>query len=240
MGDRWWPTKIQVSGTGLAIVSTIAPTLGIGIPFWLRWTALGLGVWMLAYPIVAALFSRVRSLGRDALPIAIGIVVSVAIVIGVSISYFLNGEAQSTSSAAPRPQLFSTTSKMVFRCSTIPSGSKNFSDALRKLQSEETILGEAIGFAIYVMEMADGSVDVIIQDTNGSANTTRASNNRIEIIARKMNEIDILVTVSNFIPTEIAAVFDLAPLSKDPSFNSQIADLVRKLFSTGVWGCELF
>lgn len=59
---HWWP-KIQVSGTGLALVSGLAPTLGIPVPYWLRAVGFVVGLCMLGYPIVAwliAVFSSHR------------------------------------------------------------------------------------------------------------------------------------------------------------------------------------
>jgi hypothetical protein len=50
---RWLP-KFQLPGVGIAIVSTIAPTLGIPIPLGMRWIMLSIGLLMWASPILEA------------------------------------------------------------------------------------------------------------------------------------------------------------------------------------------
>jgi hypothetical protein len=46
---HWFP-RIQISGTGVAIVSAFGPTLGIDIPYWLRLGAFLVGIAMIVAP----------------------------------------------------------------------------------------------------------------------------------------------------------------------------------------------
>jgi hypothetical protein len=55
-------SKFQVSGTGLTIVSTLAPTLGIILPSWLRWGIFSIGVLMIDWPWIHALILEKKSL----------------------------------------------------------------------------------------------------------------------------------------------------------------------------------
>jgi len=50
---RWWP-KVQISGTGLTIVSTVAPSLGFPIPYQILVGLLIFGSILIVWPIVAA------------------------------------------------------------------------------------------------------------------------------------------------------------------------------------------
>jgi hypothetical protein len=55
---HWWP-KIQISGTGLTIVSTVAPALGYPIPFEILLALLIFGAILIAWPIVVGIFNFV-------------------------------------------------------------------------------------------------------------------------------------------------------------------------------------
>lgn len=48
---HWWP-RVQASGTGLTLVSTIAPSLEIQIPYLVRVALLGLGLLMIVWPLL--------------------------------------------------------------------------------------------------------------------------------------------------------------------------------------------
>jgi hypothetical protein len=50
---HWWP-KVQISGTGLTIVSTVAPSLGIPIPYGVLVGLVSFGGLLIAWPIVVA------------------------------------------------------------------------------------------------------------------------------------------------------------------------------------------
>ena len=54
---HWWP-KVQASGTGLALMSTLAPTLEFPIPLWIRWIRFAIGVIMFAWPVLALGYER--------------------------------------------------------------------------------------------------------------------------------------------------------------------------------------
>jgi hypothetical protein len=45
--------KTQASGTGLTLVSALAPTLGIELPYWARLGGVALGMVMLVWPVLA-------------------------------------------------------------------------------------------------------------------------------------------------------------------------------------------
>jgi hypothetical protein len=55
------PTKTQASGTGLAILSTLLPTLGIQIPYWARVAGVALGIAMLIWPGLVWAFNSIRT-----------------------------------------------------------------------------------------------------------------------------------------------------------------------------------
>lgn len=81
---HWWP-KVQVSGTGLTLVATLAPTLGFPIPYWVRLIGVVIGCLMLAWPACTAVWAEaVRRQKRLAL---IGIIVGLA-TIGCAYLYF--------------------------------------------------------------------------------------------------------------------------------------------------------
>jgi hypothetical protein len=60
-GLHWWP-KVQASGTGLALVSTLGPTLGYEVPYLARALGTVLGVTMIVWPLCAALISHFKKL----------------------------------------------------------------------------------------------------------------------------------------------------------------------------------
>jgi hypothetical protein len=71
---HWFP-KIQFGGTGLTLVSTLAPTLGYAVPYALRAGGAILGVLMIAWPLFAYLGQLLRS-ARSMLPktiVALGV-----------------------------------------------------------------------------------------------------------------------------------------------------------------------
>jgi hypothetical protein len=63
---HWFP-KIQFSGTGLTLVSSLAPTLGFEIPYALRVGGVALGALMIAWPLFAYLGQLLQS-ARSILP----------------------------------------------------------------------------------------------------------------------------------------------------------------------------
>jgi len=71
---HWFP-RIQFSGTGLTLVSTLAPTLGVEIPYAFRAGGAALGVLMIAWPLFSYLGQLLRS-ARSMLP---NIIVAVSI-----------------------------------------------------------------------------------------------------------------------------------------------------------------
>jgi hypothetical protein len=56
---HWWP-KIQVSGTGLALVSSFAPTLGISVPYFIRLAAVVVVLLRIVWPLLDYAFDRFR------------------------------------------------------------------------------------------------------------------------------------------------------------------------------------
>jgi hypothetical protein len=53
--------KTQASGTGLTLVSALAPTLGIELPYWVRLGGMIAGVAMLVWPILSYGWDEFRS-----------------------------------------------------------------------------------------------------------------------------------------------------------------------------------
>lgn len=60
---RWeWYPAVQVPGTGLALVSTIAPALGISVPYWLLVAGFAVGLLMIAWPLLRSIFGGLAAL----------------------------------------------------------------------------------------------------------------------------------------------------------------------------------
>jgi hypothetical protein len=73
-------------GLGLTVVSTIGPTLGIALPQWLRWIGFGVGVILIAWPLLVAAYRRIRRIKVSPVIIqliGVGLIVLGAIVVGL-------------------------------------------------------------------------------------------------------------------------------------------------------------
>jgi hypothetical protein len=57
-------SKIQASGTGLTLLSSFAPTLGIEIPYVLRLIGVAIGIVMLMWPVIIWMADHIRWLGK--------------------------------------------------------------------------------------------------------------------------------------------------------------------------------
>ena len=89
---RWNP-KIQVSGTGLALVSAIAPTLQIEIPYALRIAGFLIGLLMVVWPASFYVFGLIRGAGKMLL--IIGMSAGAVLFLGCAVALYLgptNGE----------------------------------------------------------------------------------------------------------------------------------------------------
>jgi hypothetical protein len=53
-------------GGGLTLVSTLGPTLGFPLPFWLRWALFAVGVIMLFWPVIQGAAKRARKMDIEA------------------------------------------------------------------------------------------------------------------------------------------------------------------------------
>jgi hypothetical protein len=99
---HWFP-KIQISGTGLTLVTAIAPSLGISLPQFLRWGIFALGVFMIIWPIVPAIYSDAKRRGR--MPALIGMVIFGLPFIGCAIWYFWPSQPEQVAIAGPQPDI---------------------------------------------------------------------------------------------------------------------------------------
>src|SRR5271166_760986 len=79
---HWWP-KIQVSGTGLALVSGFAPTLGIEIPYAFRAIGCAVGVFMIASPFLDLLRCATR------MWLILGMIAGAILFAGCAIAFYL-------------------------------------------------------------------------------------------------------------------------------------------------------
>jgi hypothetical protein len=104
-------SKIQISGTGLTIVSTMAPTLGLILPSWMRWGIFVAGLSMIAWPIAHTCYEHAKQRGR--MTPLIGMIVCACGLIGFGTWYFwpTNGaiapapSAEEPAPKTPRPLL---------------------------------------------------------------------------------------------------------------------------------------
>jgi hypothetical protein len=83
---HWFP-RIQVSGTGLALVSSFAPTLGIEIPYAVRATGFLIGILMVAWPASVYVFSLIRR--AEKMWLIIGMGVGAVLFLGCALALYL-------------------------------------------------------------------------------------------------------------------------------------------------------
>jgi hypothetical protein len=87
---------IEVSGTGLSLVTSIGPTLGIPIPEFIRWPLFGAGVLMVLGPTILAIWRGVKKTG-SMISLA-GMIVSALALIGFTAWHFWPSLAEILSS----------------------------------------------------------------------------------------------------------------------------------------------
>jgi hypothetical protein len=80
------PKKIEVSGTGLGLVSWIGPTLGIPIPELIRWSLFALGALMIIGPSALAIYQKIKMTGSTVS--LVGMVISGLFFIGFAAWHF--------------------------------------------------------------------------------------------------------------------------------------------------------
>jgi hypothetical protein len=82
-----WSPKIQVSGTGLALVSSFAPTLGIEIPYAVRVTGVLIGILMVVWPASVYVFSLIRR--AEKMWLIVGMGVGAVLFLGCTLALYL-------------------------------------------------------------------------------------------------------------------------------------------------------
>jgi hypothetical protein len=86
---QWFP-KIQASGTGLALVTSFAPTLGYVIPYPLRIAGFTVGLFMLAWPLLAYGVDLLRRAQK--MWLVVGMIIGCVVSIGCALALYLGPE----------------------------------------------------------------------------------------------------------------------------------------------------
>jgi hypothetical protein len=81
-----WLSRVQISGAGLTIVTGIAPSLGITLPQFVRWSIFALGALMILWPLIQAVHNDARR--RRRVLSLIGMNVSGLAFAGCAVWYF--------------------------------------------------------------------------------------------------------------------------------------------------------
>ena len=241
---HWWP-RIQVSGTGLTLVSALAPTLGFEIPYSIRVAGFVVGLLMLVYPIIGALLNKLRQMGRERIPYVFAMIVFVAIAVGSSVLFFLHERPAVQRVASPAstpPSRISTATKSVFKCMS-PVGpneadQKGIDDKLTKWQNKERVLGEAVDLNISVGIYYAGGIVITISDRSDSPRHLIPNANTISIIGRRLDDSAIVVTVSNPIP-ELGILLGETTTTTNVSPLVQTREVIEQLFGVEAGKCQL-
>jgi len=230
MDDRlhWFPT-IQVSGTGLTLVSSLAPTLGMPIPYWLRVAAFSLGVLMVAWPL---LIYSARSLHavRATLPSALIALAAGALMIGANYWYYknysLNGgiwhirlglsPAVPPSTPPTPPQLMSRGDRIIFFCDAPTPDAETaaqFHQKLDEAKANLNILADAIGGITFTVSFVRGGIRLDIEITSDAIKnrilmTTGISGlSKFTLEERRIGQVVIVTIYADFPETNAEILF---------------------------------
>lgn len=268
MGMPWFP-KVQMSGTGLTLASTLAPTLGIHLPLGLRWTLFAVGVVMIAWPFlevgyVHAMEGRVVATARPIYAIVLFGLLAVSLSIKMVydnkpttihhpiVTYLPENDLLSPTprmTVAPalmprRPQLVSTAFHEVYKC--------EYRLPVAPTRKERAEMAVKLKEAIKTIESAFGvSVRVITTDASYAIEFTPVGPSRLRVFGggifkkvtqevRWLNDDYVIVTISYDGDGPLWQLLGLMP----PPDNQEYRDQQRKLAASMLPGisddkCEL-
>lgn len=169
---RSW--KFELSGTGLGLVTWIAPSLGIQVPAFFRWSGFVLGMGLIAAPAVEWLFQHAKE-RRRMMPL-IGMFVFGLAFIGCAARYFeasiqessgLTTQEASTPAPTPAEQNASLTTNGLATTNNLLSAPSVMSNSVSDATFPPPVtLGDKIGRVRLLYNTDEGTLSEISHDSS--------------------------------------------------------------------------